>query len=425
MGGAPSPRAMPGEPDFAPSPPIALYVHVPFCLSICPYCDFVVYPAAAARGPRARIETFVGGLEAEIALRAAAVASRFGDVRRPLASVYIGGGTPSLLDPRHVARLLAAAQSGFGLAADAEVTIEANPGPADRGDLAGFRSAGVTRLSIGAQSLVGPELRRLGRRHSAADVGETISLARRAGYRNIGLDLLYDVPGQTLGSWRQSLAAVLALEPDHLSAYALTLDDPDAEGLSGRDGDHLPLRPGARRWRARAAAEQDADRSAAMYELADRFLARAGLAWYELANWSRPGAESRHNLVYWHRRSYEAVGPGAHAFDGGLTRRWNAAHLDSYVAALTLPGAPRLPPGGSESLDHAAATAELAILRLRTRAGLPAAWAHATGLGPGLAWGRANRLLTASGGRVRLTLTGRLLANELFMRLLPERAAAA
>jgi hypothetical protein len=286
-----------GQPAFSPSRPIALYIHVPFCLSICPYCDFVVYGGAAARGARSRVDALVDALETEIGLRARAACDQVGVGRPRLASIYLGGGTPSLLSARQVARLLTAAADGFGLVANAEVSLEANPGAADRGDLAGFRAAGVNRLSIGAQSMVPAELQRLGRRHAPTDVAQTVAEARRAGYENISLDLLYDVPGQTLASWRRSLDAALRLEPDHVSAYALALDDPDTEGLTGRTGDHLPLRPGARHWRERAKPEQDEDRAAACYELADQLLERAGLGWYELSNWSRPGKRPQPDLL--------------------------------------------------------------------------------------------------------------------------------
>jgi oxygen-independent coproporphyrinogen-3 oxidase len=409
-------------PALSPSPPRALYIHFPFCLSVCPYCDFVVYGGAAARGARSRVDALVDALETEIGLRAAEARRSF-PAAPSLGSVYLGGGTPSLLSGGQVERLLGAAADGFGLAADAEVTLETNPGPADRGDLAGFRAAGVNRLSIGAQSMVPAELMRLGRRHSPADVADCVREARRAGFDNVSLDLLYDVPTQTLTSWRRSLTAALRLEPDHLSAYALALDDPDAEGLAGPTGDHLPLRPGARKWRERARPQQDEDRSAACYELADQLLERAGLAWYELSNWSQPGAESVHNMTYWRRLAHEAVGPGAHAFDGALTRRWNAARLDGYLAALS---AVSLPPTGSETVDETTATAELAILSLRTRTGLPASLAGSPALRPSLAWARANGLLepTEDDG-FRLTMTGRLLSNELFAQLLPDADAVA
>lgn len=402
-------------------PPVALYVHFPFCVSICPYCDFVVVPGRAARGPANRVAALVDALVAEIMLRAP---SR----RAPLRSVYLGGGTPSLMTPGQVGQLLTIVDREFGLAPDAEVTLEANPGQSERGDLAGFRAAGVNRLSLGAQSFDAVELRRLGRRHSAADVAATMAEARRAGFDNVSLDLLYDVPGQTLASWRSNLTAALALEPDHLSAYALALDDPDAEGITGPLDDHLPLRPGAGRWRERARAEQDADRAADMYLLAEEILTAGGMRWYEVSNWARPGHESRHNLAYWHGRAWEAVGPGAHAFDGARTRRWNAARLDGYLAAL-LPAdgsAARPPPGGSETTEESLAAAERAILRLRTSDGMPRGIAEAPAFRVALSWARASGLVDAiDGGGARLTRRGRLLSNEVFLRLLPEAEGVA
>jgi putative oxygen-independent coproporphyrinogen III oxidase len=393
-------------------PPVALYVHVPFCISICPYCDFVVYAGRASRGPAARIGSFVEAVATELTLRADDLDTRWGTERAPLRSLYLGGGTPSLLPAQDVVRLIALVRARYGLADHAEVTIEVNPGPDERGDLAGFARAGVTRVSIGAQSLDAGELRRLGRRHAPRDVATTLSLARAAGMRSVSLDLLYDIPEATLASWAATLDAALAIEPDHLSLYALTLDDPEAEGLTGPIGDHLPTRVGARRWRERATRGQDADRAAAMYELADDHLRAAGFAWYEISNWAQPGHRSRHNLAYWQREPYEAVGPGAHAFDG-VTRRWNAARLEGYLAALApVASPPRLPPGGFERLDDVTAAAEAAILGLRTADGVPGD-AIAT-VAP---WALDAGLIEASDDRYVLTTRGRLLSNELFARL--------
>ncbi len=402
------------------APPVALYVHAPFCRSLCPYCDFVVYAGAVAAGPRSRVPAYLRGLDAELDLRAGALDAAFGPPgtvkRPPLASLYLGGGTPSLLSAGAVAAVVERVRRRFGLAPDAEVTLEANPGPDDRGDIAGFAAAGVTRISIGAQSMDAGELRALGRRHRPEDVGDTVGLARAARIRHVSVDLLYDVPGQTLASWTASLEAVLALSPDHVSAYALTLDDPDAEGLTGPLGDHLPTVPGARAWRERARAAQDEDRAVGAYALADAMLEGAGLPWYELSNWARPGAESRHNLAYWRRRPYEAVGPGAHAFDGE-DRRWNAARLDGWLEALDPDdGAPRLPPGGSEHLDDRTAAVEELILGLRTAAGISRD--DALGRADVFTWSADVGLVEeAPGGRVRLTLRGRLLSNEVLARL--------
>jgi oxygen-independent coproporphyrinogen-3 oxidase len=411
---------------LVPLPPVALYVHVPFCVAKCPYCDFVVYAGADARGPRARTGPLYAALAGELELRADAVDAAFGqqadNVRPPLRSVYFGGGTPSLMPPDEVARLLATARSRFGVAADAEITLEANPGRDERGDLAAFRRAGINRVSFGAQSFDAGELRRLGRRHSPVDVAEAVAAAREAGIDSLSLDLLYDLPGQTPGVWDKTLGEALATRPDHLSLYALTLDDPEAEGLTGEAGDHLPTPPGARRWRERARAEQDDDRAADMYTRAAALLARDGWRGYEISNWARPGHESRHNLVYWRREPYEAVGPGAHAFDG-LTRRWNSARMGPYLAALA-PAAghrPVLPPGGGEVLDEATSRAESVILALRLDSGIPAEWAVRWPLAAVLEWAATSGLVEefeADGAsRLRLTTRGRLLSNELFARL--------
>jgi oxygen-independent coproporphyrinogen-3 oxidase len=404
---------------FTASAPVALYIHVPFCVSLCPYCDFVVYAGATARGPTARVAAYLRAVRTELELRADDLERTWGPARQPLETVYLGGGTPSLLPADEVAGLLELVRRRYGLAAGAEVTIEANPGPDERGDARALRDAGVTRLSLGAQSMSDDALRRLGRRHRAADVADAVGGARAAGIGSISLDLLYDIPAGSLAGWTATLEAALALEPDHLSLYALTLDDPDAEGLTGPAGDHLPTTAGARRWRDRARPQQDDDRAAEEYTHAVERLGAAGWRGYEISNWARPGHESRHNLVYWERRPYEAVGPGAHAFDG-VTRRWNGARLDGYVAALEPPDGqqPRLPPGGSEILDEPTAAVEALVLGLRTDAGIAHASISRPPLAETFAWAIEQSLaVETTNGRIVLTTKGRLLSNELFRRL--------
>lgn len=403
----------------AGTPPVALYVHVPFCVSLCPYCDFVVYAGAAARGPRARVSAFVDALTVELDLRADALDGRIGLDRPPLETVYFGGGTPSLLPADEIAALLDRVRSRFGLARGAEVTIEANPGPDERGDARALRRAGVTRISLGAQSMSDLELRQLGRRHRATDVAEAVAAAREGGIASVSLDLLYDIPDGSLASWTETLDAALALQPDHLSLYALTLDDPDAEGLTGIAGDHLPTTVGARRWRERARPRQDEHRAADQYVHAVERLATVGWRGYEISNWARPGHESRHNLVYWERRPYEAVGPGAHAFDG-RTRRWNAARLDAYLQALTPTGrtTSQLPPGGSETLDSEMAAREALILALRMDRGIGRAIPNNQHVRRVFDWAIENKLMELGDDeRIILTTRGRLLSNELFSRM--------
>ena len=245
---------------------------------------------------------------------------------------------------------------------------------------------------------------------------------------SVSLDLLYDIPDSSLASWTETLEAALALEPDHLSLYALTLDDPDAEGLTGVGGDHLPTTAGARRWRERARPGQDEDRAAAQYHYAVHRLAADGWRGYEISNWARPGHESRHNLAYWERRPYEAVGPGAHAFDG-VTRRWNAARLEGYLAAL----APARRRGPARNCRPAARSRSIRAGG-RGRGGHP----RRCGWTPGSAAaaqrdapGRAPRLGLAAelvevtpDDRIVLTTRGRLLSNELFSRLVVTVRAA-
>ena len=409
---------MTGTPT--PRPPVALYIHVPFCVSLCPYCDFVVIAGSAARGPRSRIGQFLDALHVEIDLRADALDRRFGEPgtrrRPPLSTVYLGGGTPSLLPPDEIERILARVRERFGIAEDAEITIESNPGPDERGDPAALRRAGVTRISFGAQSFDDAELRKLGRRHRARHVADAVAGAREAGIASINVDLLYDIPDTDLPTWMATLDVALALEPDHLSLYALTLDDPVAEGLTGPTGDHLPTTKGARRWRDAVKPGQDEDRAAGQYHYAALALADAGYRGYEISNWARRGHESRHNLAYWQRLPER----------GGRARRarvrWGRAALDGgpprpYVAALG--GAtPTLPPGGVDVLDDATAVAESVILGLRLDTGVPLATAHEPPLADAFGWALAAELLTVTPeDRVVLTTRGRLLSNELFSRL--------
>lgn len=403
----------------SPRPPVALYVHVPFCVSLCPYCDFVVIAGSATRGPTNKVARYVEALLRELELRADVLDATFGSPgdagRPPLETVYLGGGTPSILSPDALGRLLGRIRERFGVAADAEVTLEANPGPDERGDPLALRQVGINRLSFGAQSLDDTELRRLGRRHRAHHVADAVEGARAAGIGSINVDLLYDIPDTDLPTWMATLDAALGLAPDHLSLYALALDDPDAEGLTGPLGDHLPVTRGARRWREGVRPGQDEDRAAAQYHHAVVTLADAGYRGYEISNWARPGHESRHNLKYWLRQPHAALGPGAHAFDG-VTRRWNAARLDGYLAAVE---AGDLPPGGTSDAEPTLDAVEAIILALRLDTGIPLMAAYEPPLADHFGWALAAELLDVTDDdRVVLTTRGRLLSNELFRRLI-------
>jgi oxygen-independent coproporphyrinogen III oxidase len=320
-----------------------LYVHVPFCAARCAYCDF----ASGRHAPDA-VERWLEGIALEAAQRAPAAA----DVT--FSSVYLGGGTPSLLDPAQVARLFAALRDGFAVAADAEITLEANPESVSPARLAAWRAAGVNRLSLGAQSRHADELARLGRIHTAARVEEALAAARAAGFRRLSLDLIYGFPGQTAARWEETLAWALGLEPEHLSAYAFIAERGTPLGDAVLEG------------RATLPADEE---QAEAYEC---FLARAaaaGLGGYETSNVCRPDAEARHNLVYWLRRPYVGLGPSAHGLLGG-ERYGNRREAADWTAALA---GGRLPEAEREVESATSAAREIVMLGLRLTTGLRAA----------------------------------------------------
>jgi len=400
-----------------PAPPRGLYLHVPFCRSLCPYCDFVVVAGAAAFGPRSRMGGYLNAVEQEIDLRAKLTDAQFGSLgsanRQPLETLYLGGGTPSLLPTDRLAALIDRIRDRFGLTPDAEVTLEANPGADERGDLAGVVQAGVTRLSVGVQVMDTTALRSLGRRHTPDDVVATIAAARAAGFASISMDLLADLPDLPFDAWAASLDAAIALAPDHLSVYALTL----SLGSDESGDDRLATPAGAVAWRERAAAAQDEERGALELEHLNSRLPAVGYDWYEISNWATAGHASRHNTLYWERASVAAVGPGAHAFNG-VTRRWNSANLDAWEGALQQG---ELPPGGESPAESGAAgVAEGLVLALRMARGVDRDVAVRDGFSDAITWGESNGLLVphpTDASRIQLTLRGRLLSNELFARI--------
>jgi putative oxygen-independent coproporphyrinogen III oxidase len=377
-----------------------LYVHVPFCRLVCAYCDFVT-----VGGRRAELPRYVEALLAEMAMRPAP---------GELTTLYFGGGTPSLLPAADVARVLDAACDRWAQVPE-EVTIEANPSAREAPDWAGLRSAGVNRISLGAQSLRDTELRSLARGHTAAEAQNAYGAARASGFDNVSLDLIYGIPGQSLADWGAGLRAAVAVEPDHLSLYALQLALAPDEWAA-------PPRPGALLWRRRMIRRQDEGLAADQYRLAEDVLGAAGYRHYELSSWSRPGRESRHNSAYWTRRPYTGIGAGAHSYDGS-TRSWNARDLDRY---LTLVEAEERPVAGSERLDDPVRAFEAIALGLRRIDGFSRnVFAGEFGVDPveryGTAVADASRrgLLEVVGDVVRLTVAGRLLANEALVGFAP------
>jgi oxygen-independent coproporphyrinogen-3 oxidase len=368
---------------------LGIYVHCPYCRTKCPYCDFNV---AIYRADR--ITPFVAALRAELQRYAALPWA--GQVRAE--SLFFGGGTPALLPAEAVAAIVADARQGLGLTADAEVTLEANPEGLGVDRLRAFRTAGVTRLSLGVQALDDALLRRLGRTHSAADAEAAYRAAREAGFDDVSVDLLYACPEQDLETWVRTLDAVLAWEPEHLSAYALTLEPATPFGRRPPEG--LP----------------DEDLQVAQFEALVQRTARAGLARYEVSNFARPGRRSRHNLGYWRRGDYVGLGPGAHGAFGAL-RYWTLRSEPRWRAAVLAGG---WGIDGWERLTPRQIAAERVVLGLRLAEGVTreAVERHladvATPGSPGLARYLAAGLMDVRDGRVALTDRGVLVSDAIF-----------
>ena len=395
--------------ERAPNRSHHLYVHVPFCRLVCAYCDFVTVGGRAADIPR-----YVDGLLRELDLR---------PTPGRLRTAYFGGGTPSLLTASQVDRVLGGAAMRWPDVALEEVTLEANPSGREAPDWHGLRAAGVTRISLGVQSLRDAQLRALARGHSAAEARAAFAAARGAGFDNLSIDLIYGIPGQSLDDWRRDLDSAVALRPEHLSLYALSLVlEPDEWAASPR--------PGALRWRRRLAPRQDDALAADHYQLAEERLGAAGYRHYELSSWARPGWESRHNSAYWARRAYSGIGAGAHSYDGAAARWWNVRDLDAYLNSVD---AGRLSVAGDEELDEPTRAFEAVALGLRLVDGLDldafaaefgtdlrTRFAHAVETGQA-----AGLLELTDADRLRLTAAGRLLASEALVGFLPAADAAA
>ncbi|MDA4894328.1 radical SAM family heme chaperone HemW [Streptomyces sp. MS2A] len=345
---APADGRLPEDLPIDASTPFSAYLHVPFCRVRCGYCDFNTYTASELRG--ARQDTYADTLLQEVALARGVLAER--GALRPMDTVFFGGGTPTLLPPGDLARMLAGAVDAFGLRAGAEVTVEANPDTVTAPVARELAAAGVTRMSIGMQSAVPHVLAALDRTHRPENVRTAVEAAREAGL-SVSVDLIYGAPGETLDDWRASVDAAVALEPDHVSAYALIIED----------GTKL-----ARQIRRGEVAAPDDDLQADMYELADERLTAAGLGWYEVSNWARSADQrSRHNLAYWRGSDWWGFGPGAHSHVAGL-RWWNVRHPAAYAQRLA---AGESPAAGTERPDAQAALLERILLGSRLAEGLP------------------------------------------------------
>jgi oxygen-independent coproporphyrinogen-3 oxidase len=378
---------------------LSLYLHVPFCTTRCGYCDFNTYTAGEL-GSAASPESWLDAALAEIDLAARVLAAA--STRRTVQTVFVGGGTPSVLGVGSLAALLQAVRDGFGLADDAEITTEANPESTDPDLLAGLREAGYTRVSLGMQSIAPHVLAVLERRHSPGRALQAARWAREAGLEHVSLDLIYGTPGESDADFAASLHAAVDAGVDHVSAYSLIVEP----------GTRL-----ARQVRTGALPAPSDDVLADRYVMADEILSAAGLSWYEVSNWaSSPQARCRHNLAYWTGGDWWGIGPGAHSHVGGV-RWWNVKHPAAYAAALA---AGRSPGQGREVLDAEARRSERVLLELRLSAGLDRALLSGRGRRQAEREAADGLLDPAAlaGGRAVLTRRGRLLADGIALRLL-------
>ncbi|KRT75335.1 MAG: coproporphyrinogen III oxidase, anaerobic, oxygen-independent coproporphyrinogen III oxidase [Candidatus Rokubacteria bacterium CSP1-6] len=365
--------------------PLGVYLHIPFCRQRCSYCSFNTGPYHPAA-----MDRFHSALLDEIDL--VGEAAWAGDVT--IGTVFFGGGTPSLLEPIELETILDRLRKRFALDPGAEVTVECNPESLTRAKAEGYRLAGVNRLSLGVQSLDDELLVRLGRLHSSDDARRAFDAARSAGVDNVSLDLMYGLPGQDVARWESTVRGVLAWRPEHLSAYALTLDEGSrwaGEGVAGLPGEETVT---------------------AQYWALARMAREAGYEHYEISNYARRGFRSRHNQVYWRAEEYLALGPGACGFLGDV-RYGNVKPVERYCTALEAGG---LPLGTHEVLTPAQRKAEKVILGLRLSDGVPLAWLEdARSLVE--TWASLG-LLEVAGDRCRLTEAGFLLSDSLFVHLL-------
>ena len=382
----------------------SLYTHHPYCLQKCPYCDFTTY--AVREFPETR---YVDALRSEILAAANDPAWR----GRKVSTVFFGGGTPSLFAPSSIAGLLEEIDGAFSLASDCEITLEANPGSLEGGGrdkLAAFRAAGVNRLSIGGQSFHPAHLKTLGRVHGAEDTAAALRAARDAGFENLSCDLMFAIPGQTIGEWESDLRRLAAFDPDHVSAYNLTYEN------------GTPMTGLLNAGRIRALDEES---ERAMFLAAIDTLGRADFTHYEISNFAKPGREARHNLAYWTWRDYLGIGAGAHGFyrRGGVSDAWGVRYANRRLPEAYMSAAAGDRVDKRELVGRESAVSEFVMLGLRLTAGISRPGFEATFGGdvaqilPELSGLVGAGLLDCDEESVRLSAEGMLLADTVITRL--------
>ena len=374
--------------------PFGVYIHVPFCVSRCGYCDFNTYTSAELGGGGSQASyADTAALELDLARKV------LGDADLPAQTVFFGGGTPTVLPPAELVRLVHRVSDAFGLASDVEVTTEANPESVDREALATLRAGSFTRISFGMQSERPHVLAALGRTHDRRNVAQAIAHARAAGIERVNVDLIYGTPGETDADWQASLDAAVATGADHVSAYALIVEDGTRLATRIRRGE-LPM--------------PDDDVAADRYLMAEETLSRNGFEWYEVSNWARSlQARSRHNLLYWTDADWWGIGPGAHSHVRGV-RWWNVKHPTAYAARLRDGSSPA---HAREVLDDDTRRTETVMLATRLKDGLPLSALDVAGRRAAEQLQREG-LVDIDAEVLVLTLRGRLLADAVVRELL-------
>ena len=382
--------------------PLSFYIHIPYCIRRCGYCDFNTYTPSELKDGEASVAKVSQGYVDAAIIEINQAFAFFDDKNqvRPIETIFFGGGTPTLLPAVDLARILDELRDKFGFSENIEITTEANPDSVSAVDLKNLRTAGMNRVSFGMQSAKTNVLAKLDRTHNPARVSEVVNEAIEAGFEHVSLDLIYGVPGESIDDWKESVTAALSLPIDHLSAYALIVEEGTKLGAQVRRGD-VVMPPD--------------DESADKYLLVDELATKAGMDWYEVSNWSLTGGEARHNIAYWHSNDWWGIGAGAHSHVQGV-RWWNVKHPTTYISKLISGESPMLE---NETLTKEQMRFEEILLRIRLSSGLPLAFfteAELAILNSYLALGHLDEKVWQS-GQLKLSISGRLLADQIVRAL--------
>jgi putative oxygen-independent coproporphyrinogen III oxidase len=382
--------------------PLSFYIHIPYCIRRCGYCDFNTYTPSELKDGEASVAKVSQGYVDAAIIEINQAFAFFDDKNqvRPIETIFFGGGTPTLLPAVDLARILDELREKFGFSENIEITTEANPDSVSAVDLKNLRTAGMNRVSFGMQSAKTHVLATLDRTHNPARVSEVVNEAIEAGFEHVSLDLIYGVPGESIDDWKESVTAALSLPIDHLSAYALIVEEGTKLGAQVRRGD-VVMPPD--------------DESADKYLLVDELATKAGMDWYEVSNWSLTGGEARHNIAYWHSNDWWGIGAGAHSHVQGV-RWWNVKHPTTYISKLISGESPMLE---NETLTKEQMRFEEILLRIRLSSGLPLDFfteAELAILNSYLALGHLDEKVWQS-GQLKLSISGRLIADQIVRAL--------